>query len=175
MFPCTPLPRSAVLLPIEHPRLLSCGSGEHPPRTQHTCIGSTIFWTNSFSFPLPFTSEENSEKECTEEGGWCILGSVEVHSHPVNDRGGVESVRMRRSIALFPPSPLRWGRGSDVMRTSAVASRFLIANTPTHRYSFFPVPENPAPVLPVCENSDGARRFFSLPCRDFPPFFFPFF
>ena len=33
--------------------------------------------------------------------GVVYLGSVEVYSHPVNDRGGVELMRMRRSIALF--------------------------------------------------------------------------
>lgn len=103
--------------------------------------------------------------------GVVYLGSVVVYSHPVNDRGGVELMRMRRSIALFSlslPFPHSshtlshsGGAEGDVMRTSAVASRFLIANLPNTAAPpiIFPVPENPAPDFP--EQEDFSRGTFT--------------
>lgn len=92
--------------------------------------------------------------------GVVYLGSVVVYSHPVNDRGGVELMRMRRSIALFSlslpfshsPHTLSHSGGAegDVMRTSAVASRFLIANLPTLLLplSFSRFPKILLPIFP---------------------------
>lgn len=103
--------------------------------------------------------------------GVVYLGSVVVYSHPVNDRGGVELMRMRRSIALFSlslPFPhsltlslsLRWGRG---WRHAHICSRKpLFDRQPPHTAAppiIFPVPENPAPDFP--EQEDFSRGTFT--------------
>lgn len=83
------------------------------------------------------------------------LGSVEVYSHPVNDRGGVESVRMRRSIALFSLSlpfltlsSLRWGRGVTSCAHLQSQPAFWSRKSP-HCCSPYPFSRFPKILLPV--------------------------
>lgn len=137
--PCTPLPRSAMLLPMEHPLLLWSGAGEVTPRTQHTCMCSDVFFLRIFLFLLPFTSQGNSVKNVLKGGG--VFGQCGSLLAPCKwPRWGGTDAHAPLDSPLFPLSPFpslphtlshSGGAEGDVMRTSAVASRFLIANLPT--------------------------------------------
>lgn len=147
-----------MLLPMEHPLLLWSGAGVDTPRTQHTCMCSDVIFLRIFFFLLPFTSQGNSVKNVLKGGG--VFGQCGSLLAPCKwPRWGGTDAHAPLDSPLFPLSPFpslphtlshSGGAEGDVMRTSAVASRFLIANLPTLLLplSFSRFPKILLPIFP---------------------------
>lgn len=137
-----------------------------------------------FSFFCPSRVEENSREECILKGGgvfgqcgsplapckWPRWGGIGAHAPLDSPLSSPTPLRPLFPSRLTLSSPV--GQSGDVMRTSAVASRFLIAeNAPRHCCSpFFPFSRFPKIQLPFFSRFGvKIRRFFFSALS--PPFF----